>query len=552
MRQIPSSSISLLNLPDEILQHVCDNTVKLSLKHGDSCPFEYVKRLRLTCKRLAQLCSPILFHTARLYPYTDACCNCKHLKKSSYIKDSLKLVTALQESSLSNLVREVALITPTHSKDHHHVATTSSDSQESDGLEESDDDVDCCRETIRWRKTIKTITSFPKLISVCLVFNPEVEDEENEWSDVEQTLAFRGQCLKAVFSALTLNDLPTANLRSLTIKSLQDDNRTQIMKSSKFGEVLSKINELHLHIATFDDEAAPETNIGYRSLHTFFRELPSIWLAPPSLHLTHLTLYCDTYWGWAPVFDPSSLHLPRLKYLSLGNYTFANDFQLAWLLSLGSTLETLILDDCPIAFYFYPSDSCQQNTTTLRHDDHSVFIRRPPLKGTNPSHRDNNHYVYSARWHQYFSKLEAGLPNLTNFVLGSGEWPRKCFDERNVLLPCLRRNRYIAFNGGIGPSQWCEVELYCGETESFGEIGYDPEVMVYSPTVREPPYYIMEEETEENFQSDAERGERNEGAWEAAVPKNPEVFGEGCQKQDQEAFASLLLTVAKRARDSGI
>ena len=117
--------------------------------------------------------------------------------------------------------------------------------------------------------------------------------------------------------------------------------------------MLSRLQELHLGIVTEYETAAPETNIEKSELHSFFNDgdegLSKAWLRPVHEHLTHLTLFVDTYWGWAPAFPAArSLHLAKLKYLALGNFTFAHDWQVDWILAHGSSLKTLIMDDCPM------------------------------------------------------------------------------------------------------------------------------------------------------------------------------------------------------------
>ena len=309
--------------------------------------------------------------------------------------------------------------------------------------------------------------------------------------------------------------------------------------------MLSRLTELHLKIATENEDACPENNISYNTLHSFFQEvLPNAWLKPAANQLTHLTLYCTTYWGWAPAFDPRTLHFPKLKYLALGNYTFAHDWQIDWITTHGSTLKTLVLDDCPILFYIWPAQSLREHTFSVSHEDHIKFIDNDELDDRGI---DDSHYTYSTRWHNLFPRLETGLPALTKFVYTHGEWP-DAFDTRDEVLSCLYRNRYIVFNGGIGPSQWEELrepqlKKYLAFNDgnrnpefekllrtheetymSFSSGGFD-DLEVKTPAAREPPFRLV---TKKDGPLDTDAGKG------------------GCQREDEESFYALLGTVARR------
>lgn len=83
---------------------------------------------------------------------------------------------------------------------------------------------------------------------------------------------------------------------------------------------------------------------------SFLTKLPSVWLKPTASSLEHLTLFCDTWFGFRPKLALSEVHFPRLESIVLGNFTFFQDSQLEWILSHGATLSELSLDDCMILY----------------------------------------------------------------------------------------------------------------------------------------------------------------------------------------------------------
>lgn len=489
----------VLQLPHETLAriaHFASKSHNQGLTH-----LQTLKNLRLTCRKLAAISTQSLFHTATLVP-----------EQNSYEK-----FYALQKHpELCSKVRNLIL-------------KTSVDPEEEDA-EDFNELSDALRDAIA------SIGKFPNLSSLHLRFRARCSDERRFYNYVKEGICFRTEVMETVFAALCDKTLPTSRFRSLSIENLQDLNSPEIINSSHFKDVLSRIAELHLHIATEDEQSCPENNISNDTLHTFFDELPRVWLEPVQERLTHLTLYTDTYWGWAPVFEPRGIHFPKLKYLALGNHTFAHDSQIEWITSHGSTLETLILDDCPILFYIWPSDSLRKHTSKIRHDDHDIFLNREEPSDNNFL-QDNRHWIYKRRWHHFFPRLESGLSELTKFTCGHGDWPNGAFEERDQIVSVLKQNRYIAFNGGIGPSQWEEP---CGDSqiyESFEAVGWD-EVLLKTPAVAEPPYMLLESSSEQHAVT--------------AGSQDTDTGEGGCQKEDEEAFLSLSRAVARRAMAKGV
>jgi hypothetical protein len=390
-----------------------------------------------------------------------------------------------------------------------------------------------------WFQTVETVGKFSCLRSISVRFRDACSDGEVDYNEVIEDVEVRDEIMTAVFGALNSDDYPTPNLRSLTFKNLQDSNSREIVESHDFRAVMARLTELHLHIATENLSSSPENNVAFSSLHRFFRELPSVWLNPVSMNLTHLSLWCDNYWGWCPTFDPRGLHLPKLKYLSMGNFAFAHDFQLDWILSHGQTLEILSMDDCAILFYMDPQYLATEITFSLLHDDHQVCLVDKDESGDS-----GPRYAYNSRWHQYLRNLEVGLPHLINFTFGHGNWDMGCaFEDRNTLLPGLDNRRYMAFNGGIGPSQWLDFCRYGSASKEVESFGYgDTEMLVQSPAVREPPFH-QSVKLGDNEMEDEDS---------ISLGSDDTHDGSGCQIADQAAFDSIIRTVRARAMAKGL
>ena len=187
--------------------------------------------------------------------------------------------------------------------------------------------------------------------------------------------AFRTEILQTIFEALHQKEQDVPRFCTLSIENLQNLNDLDVVESEAFRNILCKLSQLHLGIATENENANPEINIGRAAAHAFCAER-KLWLEPVKDNLTYLTLYARAYWGWAPAVDLRKIAFPQLRYLALGNHTFAHDLQIDWLSSFGATLETLILDDCPILFYMWPSFSLAKYTSAVSHEDHTRFLIR--------------------------------------------------------------------------------------------------------------------------------------------------------------------------------
>jgi hypothetical protein len=231
--------------------------------------------------------------------------------------------------------------------------------------------------------------------------------------------ALRYQLMQEFFEGLEDPLHPTPNLKSLTIVNLQDIDRQEKVSTSKaFKSVLGRIEDLKLYIAATDKYplryARPHKVFNSDDLHDLITEFPEKWLAPFG-NLKKLTLHCELPWGVYPMADLQKIDLPRLRYLELGNYAFAWDWQLDWICGL-KELRSLILDGCKI---ISKRDANHLEEKTAAHD---------LLSG-------KKHWRYKARWADLFQELGSRLPLLREFVFGS--------ELREVLnAPTSRFGRY--------------------------------------------------------------------------------------------------------------
>jgi hypothetical protein len=292
---------------------------------------------------------------------------------------------------------------------------------------------------------------FPAVRSVYLRFDTRCWDRDDdnftaEWAESQE---FRSNVLKNVFKMLCLPH--NRDIRSLTIMNLQNINDQEVVTGGAFQEVIARLTTLRLLICTEQDDAALEHSIQKRALHQFTRELPSVWLQPTSARLTCLSLYMDTYFGWAPKLDLRGLNFPVLRCLELGNFVFAHDWQLDWIVGHAKTLQTLALDSCAILFRAmsdWPLDS-------------EGFPVSGEFVATEPEH-----YQYASRWHNYFDRFREELTELRNFSFGASDWAGENQLDHPITMP--QELYYVAFDG-----QWTE-EILSSQQDADWEAEMQP------------------------------------------------------------------------------
>lgn len=178
-------------------------------------------------------------------------------------------------------------------------------------------------------------SEFPNLRNVSLFFDNHcyTPGERLPWPE---DVLFRFKVMMLLFDVLGGSNGRIANLSSLTIKNIQNLNDKELVDSEGFKRVLRRLRALNLFIIVEmedeDDFEEEEDVVQYffdkDEVHTFFEELPSVWLMHTSANLTHLSLYCVIPFGFCPHLDLRGIHFPYLRTLSLGNYVFSHDWQI--------------------------------------------------------------------------------------------------------------------------------------------------------------------------------------------------------------------------------
>jgi hypothetical protein len=396
----PSSiSTKMLLLPVE-LKRLC-----IGFLDDDA---DTLKQLRLVNHEVGTLATKVLFHTAVLNP-TD---------------DSAKLLAALVHSKFYRDVKCVIV------NDFNFGADELEDSEEELKVTES------CSEALA------SLCKFENLQELRLKFaveyaaelNPRYNDGTRE-NHVNQTVEYRSAILGIICKAVE----SLKNLRIISIRDLQDHINRQILESEAFRSIRSRLTGLHLQITTEKPYFAVCNAACHRGLSI---DLPELWLQPVLPYLTHLTLYSYTcMWGLYPFVDFREIGtFPCLKSLSLGNWTIAHDWQIDWILSHGSTLKELLLDDCSII----PALRMAKNK-----EDNMASLNFPDLEPEGPDVWGDFFMVVNLRWHQVLDRFRNNLLYLEHFALrctdGSrpnGCWSDDDFDYRYTLTNSLRAARY--------------------------------------------------------------------------------------------------------------
>lgn len=135
------------------------------------------------------------------------------------------------------------------------------------------------------------------------------------------------------------------------------------------------------------------------------------------------------------------VHFPNLESLTLGNFSFAEDKQLDWILDHSSTLKKLYMDRCFIVIY-------------VQFIDDENMLGRTPLMSSDmnpdPESFDKLIYQYPRRWHDYFSSIQNGLPRLSCFGFGTSllwKQNKMPFERGRNLAEKLTQDRYCTFFG---------------------------------------------------------------------------------------------------------
>jgi len=382
----------LLDLPLETLSAIIYNLGNGKNDNGVTVRVvQTLRDVRLVCKALSAPATRRLFATAHLLPG---------------IESVQKWESLLADTKLSALVRGV-------------IIDTFPDKNWTS--ENGDPDLGEFEAPEEWEEAIGRLPELPGLEGVHLRFSQDCAvDQPGRWwgKEVPETTARRQEILELVFKAMAdanANAVAAGEgsrrVRSLTIQHLQNVVQDELVESEDFKSVLAGLEELHVSVCTEYDDAAPECSLEKAEVRTFWPRFTQKWLQPLAPRLRALSIYGDTLWGVIPTWDSRALHFPKLKSLALGNYTLAYDWQVDWL-AKHETLQSLSLDDCPIAHYFRVDDAYAKRD--LETND-LIDLGRG---GGGRVQKWGN----SLRWDFVFSRLQSSLPALVDFRPGHGAW----------------------------------------------------------------------------------------------------------------------------------
>ncbi|KAH7052348.1 hypothetical protein B0J12DRAFT_70959 [Macrophomina phaseolina] len=382
-------ALHLLSLPEELVlrivqciaeaEHVEDGQGSLTCGFAKRS-LRALQGLRLSCRTLCHIATPVLFERVGLYPCQDS--------RKRYLQ-------VLENDTLRKYVHDV------------HINTI-----------EEDEEADWTQEELpiskRFMHGLRRVHEFPHLKAVTLRFSPNCSSY-NIYHSWPQSSNLREPILQGFFATVA-----KTTITDLSLLNLQNINDQMLLRSAAFHKVMNRLTSLTLQICTEEDQAAPEHSIEYQALHTFFPALPRTWLAPAAATLTHLTLYSDCYIGWCPSLDLTSLDLPRMTSLALGRYTFTSSAPLAWLARHASTLTHLTLHDCPILVY-------RVVASPLRLLPNSDSATVPPRVGGTGRGRPPPHALQytELRWSEVFARLGEALPRLRVVRVSSERWRRE-------------------------------------------------------------------------------------------------------------------------------
>ncbi|GFG06186.1 hypothetical protein IFM5058_02798 [Aspergillus udagawae] len=384
------------------------------------------KNLRQTCRLLSCFTTQLLFETLKLYP-----------TEGSYeIMDEI-----VKGSTLGDAVKKVYISTREHPYD-------------------SDDEEEVYFPN-EFENRISDLKPLSKVQNAVLQFDKRCGMSRHHWiTKPPQTVAFREKALSVFFEWLASLDVP---LQSLGIQHLQDINIKDDELSNRITKVLRYLRSLRLSIVSEHNTATTEDprefwNEDRFSLfpesQSFFTELPSVWLKPTASSLEHLTLFCDTWFGFRPKLELSEVHFPHLKSLVLGNFTFFQDSQLEWILSHGATLSELSLDDCMILYDL----SLLEDTLgeySFNKDEMELRLEDDGEAGY------GYYYSYNKRWHHYFDAFRRRLPHLRNFRIGTSDCTHGVpFETEPEMRIGLLEERYGVFYDGWVPTPYVDVSYW--------------------------------------------------------------------------------------------
>lgn len=211
-----------------------------------------------------------------------------------------------------------------------------------------------------------------------------------------------------VLAALVANETLPEGLKGLILRNLQSCVLPdEVVEFRGWEMMLKRLSSLALWVTSKCDVFYSERDLTRWEVHRFYQAvLKRRFVLPVREHLMELKLGSnEIYWGAYPFLDlrDPEIHFPLLKTMVLRRMAFLYDWQLEWILSHAKTLESLVLDDCPIV----------KSGTSMKTTPHYFEV---------PSQNFFRHDFecfeqrYPARWHD-FRRFKDRLPHLRHFAI---------------------------------------------------------------------------------------------------------------------------------------
>ncbi|KAK5658332.1 hypothetical protein OQA88_2308 [Cercophora sp. LCS_1] len=430
-------TIGIFQLPAELHCNIANHLDK-----------EDARSFRLSCKTFHTAGTQTLFSFVRLYPCEES------VARYNSILGNPEINKWVRHVELNTMEKDkVGFFLGNHALRKIPLKRAKEDEEQGESPDLSEE----------FETAFESFPDFTNLNSVALRFAPNATsgnswgglDHWNTWSEWPQDYHFRQPLIQEFFK--TLAKPSASKINRICVDNIQNinDRDGDFMTSDTVVNVLSRLRALQLVIITEDHEPSPENNLKMVELHTFMKELPSLWLQPAANTLTTLVLYQTFYFGYSPKLDLRDVHFPNLRTLALGNYVFTHDWQLDWL-SSHSTLENLYLDDCIVLYFACLLDS------PLDEDGYPVIQTFPGAGGTTRGPATRGYQFIDMTWSKIFTHIRKSLPSLLKFRVGtSPRWNRRgrnAFDRLDYEQTSIRLNvdRYQMFDGGIGPCQYTD------------------------------------------------------------------------------------------------
>ncbi|KAF2136373.1 uncharacterized protein K452DRAFT_362579 [Aplosporella prunicola CBS 121167] len=392
-------ALQLLHLPVELLRRVVECTAEPSGEVDSYAQLvarkdglETLRSLRLVCKTLSTITTPVLFQTVGVHP--------------SFPQD------APQESvERYNRILE-------HEELRKHVRSVHFDTFE----------VKPIRAYLRGRgvseeylQSLSRLKEFPNLNAAMLRFSQNWIAGER--AQPQQSYAFSRPIREAFCKALT--DPLTRDVKHISLQNILANPRS-LTELEDHVPILTRVSSFTLSIiGSQGDRGLRSPYIFQHRYLPFFMLLPN-WLASASTNLTHLALYffADWTYNFFPPLELQKVHFPHLHTLALGDYAIARCAHVDWITGHGRTLRRLFLHHCPIIVYriIYPPFAVPVSDpegVELHADEGQHPHRLLQLVNFNSSSRPRATQFTSLRWADVFARLGAELPRLEEFRFGA-------------------------------------------------------------------------------------------------------------------------------------